>query len=255
MNDVFDNIPQGTPEPFKKVKTKPNTVAPTVEPTVESPYSIEGLQNDFPTAGALEQFVYTTTGGKISLNLKGRPNDLKYSLALDALLGKSIPAQFTTDENPYLEKTELVPREEIKPVPPSHRDVPDASLEQNRFDTSRLPHPDAGEQAQGHTCDAVFRSYRDGTVTYEILGPVDERPEGHRLNKFGQSQPALIRIVDPRTGEQILRYPNGVFTPVGKVLYEKLQKLDGMDVWTRYIDRTLASVGSEALNNPWNVTE
>ena len=214
-------------------------------------YTIEGLMNDFPTARELEQFVYTETNGEISLNLKGKNNQLKYNLARDALLGKSIPQKYLTNQNPYMEKTDLVPEEEIKPVPARHPDCPDPSTELTRYDTNRLPHPDAQSASQGLFCSCLFRSYRDGTVTYEIIGPVDKREEGQRLNKFGHMQPALIRWVDPRTGEQILQYANGTFTPIGQILHEKLQKLDGVNIYNRYIKRSLGSVDRGVLANPW----
>lgn len=216
-----------------------------------SGYTIEGLMNDFPTARDLEQFVYTQTDGAISLNLKGRSNQLKYQLALDALEGVTIDREYLTDDNPYMEKSDLVPQDELRPVPARHPDCPPRSEVATNFNTHRLPHPDAQAAAQNQTCSAQFRYYRDGTVTYEILGPVNKRPEGQRLNKFGHLQPARIKWVDPRTGEQVLMYPNGQFTPVGKVLHERLKKLDGMDVWSRYITRPLSTTNRAALANPW----
>jgi hypothetical protein len=207
--------------------------------------------NDFPTARALEQFVYTQTNCEVSLNLQGRSNQLKYNLALDALDGKRIPDKYLSKDNPYMEKTDLVPEEEIKPVPSRHKDCPDPSTEMSRYDTNRLPHPDAQSASQGLFCSCLFRSYRDGTVTYEIIGPVDKREEGQRLNKFGHMQPALIRWIDPRTGEQILQYPNGTFTPIGQILHEKLKSLDGLDVYTRYVKRSIGSIDKAILANPW----
>jgi hypothetical protein len=217
----------------------------------DTDYTIDGLMNDFPTAKELQQFVYTQTNGEVSLNLQGRSNQLKYNLALDALAGKKIPLKYLSKDNPYMEKTDLVPEEELRDAPPRHPDCPDPSTELTRYNTSRLPHPDAQSASQGHFCSCLFRSYRDGTVTYEIIGPVDKREEGQRLNKFGHMQPALIRWIDPRTGEQILQYPNGTFTPVGQVLHEKLQKLDGVNIFSRYIKRSLGSVDRAILQNPW----
>lgn len=232
---------------------KLDVVIDTPETVEEFEYTVEGLMNDFPTAADLERFVYTQTNGDISLNLKGRSNQLKYNLALDALLGRTIPPKYLSDDNPYLEKQDLIPQEELKPVPTRHADCPPESSELTRYNTSRLPHPDAGEAALNHTCDAIFRSYSDGTVTYEIIGPVNKRPEGQRLNKFGQMQPAVIRWIDPRTGEQVLQYPNGQLTPVGQVLIERLKSLDGMNVYDRYIKRSLTSLNSQVLKNPWKL--
>ena len=232
-----------------------NQVELPVEPTVteEFEYTVEGLMNDFPTASDLERFVYTQTNGAISLNLKGRSNQLKYNLAMDALNGRAVPSKYLTTDNPYLEKADLVPQEELKGVPGRGRDVPDGATEISRFNTDRLPHPDAESAAQGLFCSCLFRAYSDGTTTYEIIGPVDQRPEGQRLNKFGHMQPAIIRWVDPRTGEQVLQYPNGTFTPVGAVLFEKLKNLDGIDAYSRYIKRSLASINREILDNPWKL--
>jgi len=242
-----------------KSKDVANTVNEEVLGIIESDraeelgYTIEGLMNDFPTAKELQQFVYTQTNGEVSLNLQGRSNQLKYNLALDALLGKAIPAKYLSKDNPYMEKADLVPEEEMRPVPDRHPDCPPANMELSRYDTNRLPHPDAQSASQGLYCSCLFRSYRDGTVTYEIIGPVDKREEGQRLNKFGHMQPALIRWVDPRTGEQVLQYPNGTLTPIGKVLHEKLKNLDGLNVWDRYVKRSLASIDKGILQNPWRV--
>jgi hypothetical protein len=57
-------------------------------------YDIDGLMTDFPTATALERFVYDETGAV--LNLKGRANKLKYQVAMDVLNGLQVDAKFTS---------------------------------------------------------------------------------------------------------------------------------------------------------------
>ena len=103
----------------KKSKAKPKEV------TYDSEYDIEGLMTDFPTANLLERFVYDETG--VVLNLKGRANQLKYKVALDVLNGKDIDSKFIGNENPYIDKNDLVPVEEPKPVPARDSDLPNRS--------------------------------------------------------------------------------------------------------------------------------
>ena len=78
-------------------------------------YDLEGLMTDFPTAKELERFVYDETG--IVLNLKGRANKLKYQVAMDVLNGQEVDSKFIGDDNPYIEKAEMIPTEELRPVP------------------------------------------------------------------------------------------------------------------------------------------
>ena len=78
-------------------------------------YDIDGLMTDFPTATELERFVYDQTGHV--LNLKGRANKLKYQVAMDVLNGITVDVKFTGGDNPYVDRSELVPVEDLKPVP------------------------------------------------------------------------------------------------------------------------------------------
>ena len=83
--------------------------------SVETLYDLEGLMSDFPTAKELERFVYDETG--TVLNLKGRANKLKYQVAMDALNGEPVDPVFIGGDNPYIDKTDLVPVEDMKPAP------------------------------------------------------------------------------------------------------------------------------------------
>ena len=87
--------------------SKPKTPDPDPEPNDILGFDMEGLMTDFPTAVELERFVYDRTG--IVLNLKGRSNKLKYSVALDCLNGIEPDPAYLGNENPYLDKSEIVP--------------------------------------------------------------------------------------------------------------------------------------------------
>ena len=77
-------------------------------------FDLEGLMTDFPTATDLERFVFDETG--IVLSLKGRANKLKYQVAMDVLNGEEVDEKFIGNNNPYIDKTELVPTEDLKPT-------------------------------------------------------------------------------------------------------------------------------------------
>jgi hypothetical protein len=95
-----------TPEPIKQ----------THLPKSDHQYDLEGLMTDFPTAKELERFVFDETG--MVLNLKGRANKLKYQVAMDVLNGVEVDPIFIGNENPYIEKSEMVPVDPIKDPPP-----------------------------------------------------------------------------------------------------------------------------------------
>lgn len=217
-------------------------------------YTQEGLQQDFASTRELEQFVYEETGR--ALSLKGKSAVVKYAAALAALEGRleDIPAGILTDRNPFVDSADMVPMQELRPVPERDPAIPPGSTQVSSFYTAQLPHPDATENESGHLCDAVFKSYRDGTITYEILGPVNQRPVGTRINKYGQTQAAEIRWSDPRTGEQILQYPNGQLTGIGAALKANLENLRGLNAWRQYLNKSVASVNPAVLQNPWNVS-
>ena len=102
--------------------------------TVPAQYDLEGLMTDFPTAKELERFVFDETG--IVLNLKGRANKLKYQTAMDVLNGVEIDPIFMGSENPYVDKADMVPVEEIKEAPPRDASLPSREHVQNSFHSS-----------------------------------------------------------------------------------------------------------------------
>lgn len=214
-------------------------------------YTIEGLQEDFASTDELEKYIYEEVG--IALSLRGKSKIVKYSNALAALEGrlKDIDPAVRTDKNPFVDSADMIPMEELKPVPERDPDVPPGNTQVSSFFTAQLPHPDATENESGHMCDAVFRSYRNGVITYEILGPVNQRPVGTRVNKYGQTQAAEIRWSDPRTGEQILQHANGQLTDVGAALKANLENLRGLNAWRQYLNKSTAAVNPAVLQNPW----
>ena len=108
-----------------KAKTQANEEAAPVQPSSEFDFDLEGLMSDFPTATELERFVYDVKG--VVLALKGRANKLKYQTAMDVLNGLEVDPKFIGDENPYVEKSELVPLDELKQPAKSDPSYPNNS--------------------------------------------------------------------------------------------------------------------------------
>ena len=202
--DTSPNQPEKIPaKPAKKSEktlVKPEPVA-AVKPQYEAEYDIDGLMTDFPTATELERFVFDQTG--VVLNLKGRANKLKYQVAMDVLNGQDVDPKFIGRDNPYLDKADMVPEEPLKTLPPRDKQIPDRDDIQNEFFTAFVPHSDPEYHAQGRMMHCTFRKYKNGTITYEVMGPIEPRPFGVKIDKFGRERPEIIKWVDPRTGEQI----------------------------------------------------
>ena len=136
-----ENIWDDTAETVTPVEpsAKPTKLKKPAEPElVDREFDIEGLMTDFPTAKDLERFVYDETG--IVLNLKGRANKLKYQIAMDTLNGVSVEERYVGKDNPYLDKTDLVPEEPLKTLPPRDPAIPDRTDLQNEFFTAFVPH-------------------------------------------------------------------------------------------------------------------
>ena len=228
-------------------------VAPKAVSNAE--YDLEGLMTDFPTAKELERFVYDETG--IVLNLKGRANKLKYQVAMDALNGVEIDAKFTGDNNPYIDKAEMVPEEPLKEVPARDPNLPDRSQIQNTFYSPVVPHPNSDERAMDKKCHMLFRKYKNGMVSYEILGPLEQRPHGEKIDKFGRTRPEIIKWVDPRTGEQVIVREDGTLTPQGKKLRGMMQtfKVNKSNQWEVWVDREFISLDDSVRNNPWDLSK
>lgn len=256
--NVWDIDPASTATE-SEVKTEaksaePKTKTPAKEEKKFEPlYDLEGLMTDFPTAKELEKFLFDKTG--IALDLKGRSNKFKYQTALDVLNGGEIPEELKAEENPYLDKNDMIPVDPMKELPPLPPEIHGQYLV-NQFLTRTFPHPDSDWKASGQKCDVVFKKYTNNVITYEILGPVAPRAVGERVNKFGKTVPEKYTWVDPRTGEQVIRKENGQLTPLGSRLknYMQKQKVNKTDAWAAWIDRDFFIVGdatSGAIDNPW----
>ncbi|HET8687345.1 MAG TPA: hypothetical protein VFM18_11875 [Methanosarcina sp.] len=237
----------------KKAETKEEVkpIVPASIHTDEYGYDMEGLMTDFPTATELQKFVYDQTG--VVLSLKGRANKLKYQVALDTLNGKIPPIEFLGSENPYIDKNDLIIEEPLKVLPPRDKAIDQAGSVVTRFGTSAFPHPDPEWKAGGQNCQVVFRKYEDGTITYEILGPIAKRAVGEKVNKFGAKVPEKYVWIDPRTGEQIIRRSNGTLTPIGTRLksFMTKQKVNKSNQWDTWIDRDFVVMDVANIDNPW----
>jgi len=220
-----------------------------------SEYDLEGLMTDFPTAKELERFVYDETG--IVLNLKGRANKLKYQVAMDTLNGVDIAESFKGTENPYIDRTELVPVDPIKEPPARDGSLPARSETQNVFYSPIIPHPDPNQRAQDKKVHMMFRKYKNGMISYEILGPLSQQPHGEKIDKFGRTRPEVIKWVDPRTGEQVIMREDGTLTPQGKRLRAMMQtfRVNNTNQWEVWIDREFVSLNDSVAHNPWDLSK
>ena len=92
-------------------------------------------------------------------------------------------------------------------------------------------------------------------VTYEIQGPIDQRPYGEKIDKFGRIRPEVIKWVDPRSGEQVVQHSNGTLTPMGKRLRALMQakKVNDSNFWNVWIDREFITLDNSAISNPWAI--
>jgi len=242
----------GTGPTSKAAKT---VVKPAIKETPkiveqEPLYDLEGLMTDFPTAKELEKFVFDQTG--IVLQLKGRSNKFKYQTAMDVLNGAKPDEALLGNENPYLDKNDLIPVDELKPLPPRPAEVSDQQCVAS-FISKTFQHPDPDFKAQGQKCEVVFRKYINGAITYEIIGPITTRAIGTRVNKFGKEVPEKYSWVDPRTGEQVIRTSTGMMTPIGTRLKAHMskQKVNKSDYWATWIDREFILSDGGTLDNIW----
>ena len=216
-------------------------------------YDIDALKADLPTAKELARYVYDKTG--MALDLIGKPKDDQYLAAKNALEGKKVPAEFITDDNPYVEKSDLIPEDPLKEVPAKPKDLIGLN-EVTRFGTNTFPHPHPEWKAQDVKAQVVFRKYDNGIITYEILGPIAKVPVGQKINKFGAKVPEKLTWIDPRTGEQIVRKADGNYTPIGTRLRAFMikQKVNKSNQWDTWIDRDfIISDGATNENDPWAV--
>lgn len=253
--DVSDKVSETFTEKAEEVivKTKPNSTSQSPKSLHSIQFDLEGLMTDFPTAKELERFVFDETG--IVLNLKGRANKLKYQVAMDVLNGEEVDPVFLGENNPYIDKTEMVPVEELKPEPMRDKSLPDRSQVQNSFYTPFIPHPNEEMRAQDKKVHMTFRKYNNGMISYEIHGPLVQRPFGEKINKYGKTVPEIIKWIDPRTGEQVVMREDGTLTPQGKRLRALMQtkKVNKSNQWDVWIDREFLSVDDSVLNNVWDL--
>ena len=228
-------------------KSKKQKITPKIQ------FDLEGLMTDFPTAKELERFVFDETG--IVLNLKGRANKLKYQVAMDVLNGEDVDPIFFGENNPYVDKTEMIPMEDLKPVPARDKSLPPRNQQQNAFFSPRVPHPDDEMRAQDKKVDMVFRKYNNGMISYEILGPLETKPFGEKIDKFGRTRPEIIKWIDPRTGEQVVSREDGTLTPQGKRLRAMMltHTVNKSNAWEIWIDREFISLNDDVAHNPWKM--
>ena len=218
-------------------------------------FDIDGLMTDFPTATELERFVYDQTG--VVLNLKGRANKLKYQVAMDVLNGVKVDPKFTGSDNPYIDRTELVPIDPLKPVPERDSTLPPSTEVQNVFYVPTFPHPDEEARAKDMKCHMLFRKYKNGMISYEIMGPLQERPVGEKIDKFGRTRPEVIKWYDPRSGEQVVQREDGTLTTIGKRLRGTMQtyRVNKSNQWDVWVDREFISLNQTVAHNPWDLNK
>ena len=251
MENPWDESAPVTPEEIIAVAEQVAGIAPKSLSSAD--FDLEGLMTDFPTAKELERFVFDETG--VVLNLKGRANKLKYQVAMDVLNGQDIDPKFLGGDNPYIDKTELVPVEDLKDPPPRDKTLPDRSQMQNIFVSNAIPHTDFEARMQDKKVSVYFRKYKTGEISYEIVGPVDQRPYGVKLDKYGRERPEVIKWVDPRSGEQVIVRSDGTLTPQGRKLRALMQsfKVNGSNQWEVWVDREFISIGDNVVSNVWDL--
>lgn len=209
-------------------------------------YDIDALKADLPTAKELAQFVYDKTGQ--SLDLVGKNKEEQYIVAKNALEGKKVPSEFLTNDNPYVDKKELVPEDPIPPVPTRDKDLPDIGSRVHFFGATNMPHPQ--DPQSDKKVEISFRKYDNGAITYQIMGPLEKIAIGERINKFGQVQPERYSWIDPRTPETIMRRPDGTFTEKGRGLFLYCSGEKGGGIWN-LIDRDMTKIAQKNITDPW----
>lgn len=255
--DLDSSLPdsESAPTPMPEPQPESQQVQAWAQPrrrTRPGQFDIEGLQADFPRAQDLERFVFDETGH--SLNLRGRSQAVKYSVALAVLEGQEPDPQYVTVTNPWVDPTDLVPVAELRELPTRDPHLPDPSQLQNEFFTRAIPHPDPDYRAAGRHCDTVFRKYRDGVITYQVIGPIDQRARGERIDKFGRTRPEILDWVDPRTPETMIQDRQGVVTPRGRRLRAimQTQRVNDSNFWDVWIDRSEITVDTGTIDDPWS---
>jgi hypothetical protein len=209
-------------------------------------YDIEALKADLPTAKDLAQFVYDKT--QIAIDLVGKPKEEQYLVAKNALEGKKIPQEYVTDENPYIDRKELIPVDEMKKIPPRPDDLPPESSRVHFFGATNMPHP--LDPQSDRKVMINFWKYDNGMITYQVSGPIEQIAIGSRINKFGQTQPEKYSWLDPRTEEILLRRQDGSFTEKGRGIYSFCIGEKGAGIWP-LIDKDVITFTEKNIANPW----
>lgn len=209
-------------------------------------YDIESMKADLPTAKELSQFVYDKTS--ISLDLIGKAKEDQYMVAKNALEGKKVPAEFITGDNPYVDKKELIPVDEIRKLPERSKDLPDTETQVHFFGATNMPHP--LDPQSDKKVGINFKKYENGLITYQVMGPLEQIAVGTRINKYGQPTPEKYSWIDPRTEELVMKRPDGTFSEKGRGLYTYLIGEKGGGVWS-LIDRDIVSISQKNISDPW----
>lgn len=209
-------------------------------------YDIEALKEDLPTAKELAQFVYDKMG--VALDLVGKPKQEQYEVAKNVLEGKKVPSEYLTDNNPYVEKKDIIPEDPLRKLPKRSIDLPDEDAQVHYFGATNMPHPLDPQSDKKVYID--FRKYENGLITYQITGPVEKVAVGEKLNKYGQTVPEKYSWIDPRTEERVLRNPDGTFTKEGRGVHTFLIGEKGGGIWT-LIDRDIVSISAKNIADPW----
>lgn len=209
-------------------------------------YDIEALKEDLPTAKELAQFVYDKTN--VALELVGKPKQEQYEVAKNVLEGKKVPSEYLTENNPYVEKKDIIPEDPMRKLPKRNIDLPDEEAQVHYFGATNMPHPLDPQSDKKVYID--FRKYENGLITYQITGPVEKIAVGEKLNKYGQTVPEKYSWIDPRTEERVLRNPDGTYTKEGRGIHTFLIGEKGGGIWT-LIDRDIVSISAKNIADPW----
>jgi hypothetical protein len=246
----WDDTDSVTPEQIMEV-AESIAGARIPKSTSNAEYDMDGLMTDFPTAKELERFVFDETG--VVLNLKGRANKLKYQTAMDVLNGEDIDPKLIGSDNPYIDRADMVPVEPFPEIPARDPNLPPESELQNYFFSPFVPHPDPDFRAVGKKCHCTFRKYNDGTISYEINGPWEQKEHGSKIDKYGRTRPEIIKWIGACTGEQTVQREDGTLTPVGRRLRTMMQsmRINAGNIWDTFVDRDFGQYNQEAIVDPW----
>ena len=170
------------------------------------------------------------------------------------LRNEEVDPKYITGANPYVDNKEIIPEDPIKPIPARDPRLPQEEP-MTIFHDMTIPHPDAEMRAQDAKVKCAFRTYANGAISYEIIGPLEKHSVGEKLDKYGRSRPEKFVWVDPRTGEQALRLADGSFTKMGRrlrTLMESKRVNKDQTVWSIWIDRNFTQFNQDAVENPWD---